>query len=667
MHPPRFSVGGCAGLALLALIFLVVPLHAAPKAPAWVTLAASQPPGFDYGKASASVLLDDSEIEVDARGTVTRRCRWLVKVLAKEGREYALAKIPYNNDATRVVSLQAWLVRGSGEVVVYDKKHATDIAAYSSGTLYSEARYRTIDATNEAGTGSVFAYEVVLEDKSVFNQHVWTFQAEIPVELSRVAVTVPQDWQVSAIAFNHDPVEPVRKNRTSTWQLSKLTPRPDEPMAPTSHHSAAWLAIDLRPAPGSKAKLLNFASWQDVSAHFTPVYETASRPNPVVTAKAAELVAGCATPWERIAALCRFAQKVNYISIFMNSSAAGGMIPRDAADVLRSNYGDCKDKASLLRALLRAQGIVSHPLTVCSGDPNRVRPEWPSPLQFNHAILAIAVDESVDVPALLVHPEFGRLVIFDPTNANTPPGWLAEEDCGGRGLLLAGPKGCLVDLPALRKEHNRVERKIHAVLHNDGTIMGKLEERFIGLASTDTRRRWRDSSPTDFRNQVERRIGRSLANAKLGEVEFADDFDRGVATLKTEFGAPQHGKPMRGTLLVFKPVLLSRQGGTSLKKEKRTQPVVIDGRSLSEKSVIALPAGFQVDELPPTVEWRTSFGSYRARVTIEDGNLVVERTEQYDTALVPASDYESVRLFFEKIQRSENTPVVLRRVPSGSQ
>jgi hypothetical protein len=66
--------------------------------------------------------------------------------------------------------------------------------------------------------------------------------------------------------------------------------------------------------------------------------------------------------------------------------------------------------------------------------------------------------------------------------------------------------------------------------------------------------------------------------------------------------------------------------------------------------------------LPAPVELKTAFGSYTARIKIEDPqHFVLERTTELSAITIPAADYESVRSFFEKILKAEQAPVVLRR------
>ena len=99
-----------------------------------------------------------------------------------------------------------------------------------------------------------------------------------------------------------------------------------------------------------------------------------------------------------------------------------GYRPRPAAQVLTTRYGDCKDKSNLMRALLSSLGIESH-LMVLSAEASWPVPlEWPSPLHFDHCILAICADGFSYSNAVATHPHLGRLLLFDPTDEFLPLG-----------------------------------------------------------------------------------------------------------------------------------------------------------------------------------------------------------------------------------------------------
>jgi hypothetical protein len=364
----------------------------------------------------------------------------------------------------------------------------------------------------------------------------------------------------------------------------------------------------------------------------------------------------------RILALCRHVQRVNYISIVLNSGNAGGMIPRAAANVFKCNYGDCKDKSNLLRALLREEGVVAYPVMVHTGLGHTIWEEWPSPYQFNHCILAIEVDASVTGPAVVDTPDFGRLMFFDPTDDDTPPGLISTAEAGNRGLILAGAKTALITLPAIAPEQNRVERRVAATLDGAGDMVGSLHEHFIGNASAEVRNEYRGKSATEYHSHIQRWLARGISAPIARKVEAHDGFQERQFDLDVDFKVASYGKPMRDVLLVFKPVVVARRQAVSFKKERRTQPVLMRAFSFEEDTEIALPAGFDVDDLPPPVELKTTFGAYASKASVAEGKLRFKRTLRLENSVIPPEQYESVRSFFEKTLQAENSPVVLKRI-----
>lgn len=56
---------------------------------------------------------------------------------------------------------------------------------------------------------------------------------------------------------------------------------------------------------------------------------------------------------------------IRYVGIWLGN---GGIVPHPAEDILQNRYGDCKDKATLLQALLAAKGIYSQQVLINLGD-----------------------------------------------------------------------------------------------------------------------------------------------------------------------------------------------------------------------------------------------------------------------------------------------------------
>ena len=117
---------------------------------------------------------------------------------------------------------------------------------------------------------------------------------------------------------------------------------------------------------------------------------------------------------EKIQSIARYVQGIQYISIQTGIGRGGGYRPHTAGDIFAKSYGDCKDKVTVMRAMLKAVGISSYPIGIYSGDASYVNEMWPSPQQFNPAIIAIKISDSTASPISIQHPSIGRLMIFDP-------------------------------------------------------------------------------------------------------------------------------------------------------------------------------------------------------------------------------------------------------------
>ncbi len=654
--------------ALLMLLACPALASAADQAPDWLRAVEQTTMTVPRKGNPAVVLLEDTLLEVSARGSFTTRVRYAVRVLTAEGNKQAVARVLYNVDSMKVKSLQAWLIAPDGKVTVYGKRRIVDAAVHTSALeLYGEARQQLIIATDEAKPGAVFGYEAVVEETSVISQHMVRFQSTLPVERATYTVQVPVGWRLAAHPFNQAPACTESAGGRYTWTATATPALELEPLAPPAPTFAPWVAIDLVPPAAPKAATLRvaFASWAEISAYFSPRYEAAAVPDVAMKAKADELVRGKPDLFARLQALAGYAQDVNYISIQLDASNAGGMIPRPAPRVFRTNYGDCKDKATMLRALLATQGIASFPLIVQSGRTTHLREDWPSPLQFNHAILAIQVDASVDSPAVFTHPELGRLLVFDPTNEFAPIGSLADTLLADKGLLLAGARGGLIALPAERPESNRMERHVRATLDDLGGISGTIEEEFFGQASAGARAERRRNGETEFRRRIERWLAGTLPAAQTTRVESADFWAENRFTMATDFASSKYGKLMRDELIVFKPILVARRGAVALRKGPRTQPVLLRPSRYTERTEITLPPGCTVEESVRPVALTTAFGSYQAACTTEGGKLIFQRSLDLQAAELSVSDFEAVRGFFEKIIQTEQTPVVLRRAGSA--
>ena len=645
---------------MAALLGVVVesPRTRADDAPAWLRQAAGTTlPTYDKDVPGV-VLWDEERVAVAEDGRVVVTNYWAIKILTHEGRQLARASEGYSTDSGKVREMRAWLIRPSGEVRKYGKDETLDIA-YVDNDIYNEARSKVISAKDDAEAGAVFGYEATSERRDNFNQLVWSFQGRLPVVLSRLSVALPSGWRADGVTFNHPKIEPSANNSTYSWELRGLPPIEPEALSPPVSSLAPWLAVTYAaPENGKPGAGHAFSSWAEVSRWMTELSDPQMTLDDNLAGKAKQLTTNARNELERIQAIGRFVQSVNYVSIQIG---IGRYRPHPATEVFTKSYGDCKDKANLMRAMLKPLGIKAHLVLIYSGDPTHVREEWPSPSQFNHCIIAIKVSDETQAQTVINSPALGRLLIFDPTDDNTPVGDLPDHEQGSFALIVAGDAGALVKMPATPPEANRLEREASVTLGPDGTIVASVQENAVGQSAVDERRRFRGLSRPDYVKRIERWVSRGASGATVSKVEPADLAPEGKFALHVDFTAPRYGQVMQERLLVFKPAIVSRRDALDLTGGTRKQPVVLISYAYSEIVHVKLPAGFDVDELPDPVKMDAAFGSYETGYQVKDGQLLFSRKMVVRASTIPATDYQKVQTFFERIRAAEQSPVVLAR------
>jgi len=645
-------------LLLAAGVALGSPAEAAPQ---WLQQAAAiKVPTYDK-EVTAVVLRTEENIVLNSDGRLITNTIYAVRILSREGRGYADAVEMYLTQSGKINEMHAWLIRPNGIVKKYGKDETAD-RILDPNDIYNEFRLREIDATNDAEVGAVFGYEATSEERPLFNQDIWRFQDHLPTLQSRYSLTLPSGWRASSLTFNHEKVEPSVSGSTYVWELRDLEPIKFEPASPKLSNLVPRVAINYFLGDGGiSASSKGFENWTQVSRWATDLHDPQAIPDQNVAAKARELTANSKTDFDRIKAIGHFVQNLQYISIDIGVGRGNGYRPHAASQVLAKLYGDCKDKANLMRAMLKSINITAYPVAIYFGDSDYVREEWASPYQFNHCIIAIKVGDEIIAPTIVTDAKLGRLLIFDATDSNTPVGDLPEKEQGSFALVIAGDAGQLMRMPTLPPDASSFDRQADVVLEPQGNITATVRERASGQAAASSRRQFRDLSSAQYLTLIEGWVNSGATGAKVSRIDPKDNNEGGRFDLDVDFTAFNYAQLMQNRLLVFKPAIVSRRDSLQLTELTRKQPIVLDARNFKETIRIKLPEGFEVDELPDALKLDTAFGSYNTSYLVKDGQLVFTRNLTQLSSKIPVAQYQSVRSFFEKIRAAEQTPVVLVR------
>lgn len=639
----------------LWLVVAAATAWGAESAPAWLMEAARQPAKAYPAKVTKAVLLAEEALTVDEAGRRTMRERGAVRMVSGRGAGLRAYR-SYNAKTGKIRSFQAWLVSKDGTVESYGKERVLDVALDTSAA-YNEARAKAVECDPAAEEGSVFGWEVVEEESTIFTTYGYAFQGNLPVEVGRFTMTLPAGWEARWTMLNHGRKEPAVAGSTYTWELRELPWVEEEEYSPGWQALAPRLGVTYWPREGAAAGLKPMGGWEEVAAWMARFTEPAVEVTAGIETKAKALAAGAETEWAKVRAVAEYVQKVNYVSVQMNVTRGGGYTPNAAGRVLERNYGDCKDKVTLMRALLKALGLETYTVAVYSGSRGYVREEWASPQQFNHVVVAVKVGAGVEAPTVVEHARKGRLLIFDVTDEITPPGGLDDDEQGSWGMLVAESGGGLMRLPLLGAAGSRVERRVEAQMTEGGGARAAMRAEYHGQAATGWTAVERKLGSEEVKKRWERMLSRRAGGVTVAAVKSEVGEGRYAATV--EYGLRQVGRQVQGRLLVVTPGALTPEMEYRFGEKERKEPVELRASLRKDTVVVETPEGFALDELPDEVKKSGRYGSYEAKWKVEGRLVQFEQRLEVKDGVVGVEEYGGVKEFFDGVAKAAGSAVVL--------
>ena len=258
-----------------------------------------------------------------------------------------------------------------------------------SRNLYSDMLWRVISMVGLA-PGVCIEYQVTLEDKldKVTGSETWitggyNFQSsEVTLETA-YALRISRDWHLRWKTDNFE-IQPAVSDAGNgivvyIWRSGEMPALKLEDGMPHINDIAPRLSYS------------SIKSWDDVYKWYKDLAKGRYAPDERLHGTVEKLTENLTTDEEMIRAIYHFvAKQVRYVGIELGQSAYQ---PSPAAEVLQKQYGDCKDKTTLLISMLDLVGIKAYPVMISTSPYERIDTTLPSLSQFNHLIAAIPTAE----------------------------------------------------------------------------------------------------------------------------------------------------------------------------------------------------------------------------------------------------------------------------------
>ncbi|WDS36784.1 DUF3857 and transglutaminase domain-containing protein [Pseudoxanthomonas sp.] len=545
---------------------------------------------------------------VQADGTFVIEREVAVKVLLESGLEAARdASVDYSTSIQTAKVTAAYTLKADGRRIdAPPGNFQVNASAGRDGDspFYSDQTVLSVVFPSLAvGDTTVFAYRVeALKPMfpgqfsiiNSYNPATYYGQVEVNFDLPASMSVQHQAWQML-----QDDEQTHGDRRQLRWRWKNTAPVDPEALRDST--------FDVERYPGYAVS--TFANYAQIAQAYGAEASPKAIPDAKVRALARQTVGKEKDPRQRARLLYEWVSR--NISYAGNCIGLGAVVPRDLDVMLENHMGDCKDHATLLQALLKAEGIDSTQALVNAGSAYRL-PSVPVASVVNHVINYI--------------PAFD--LYLDSTAGNVPFGTLPSAVAGKPVLLVEGHDDSR-RTPVTAASGNWQRTRTVADIALDGSVHTRMRVELGGAMASGLREQFRQLQPEDVDKLVST-FFRGMGLSATGKVRYEDpqalsdsfwveaDFD--VQSLLTVPG----GMTLSPWFMATTPIsqIVRSQAGMAEVPEGESS---CGGLRAEEDYIFRLAAGLHAAALPPALLVEEGNLTYRAEVLQQGREVTLRR------------------------------------------
>jgi len=432
-----------------------------------------------------------------------------------------------------------------------------------------------------------------------------------------------------------------------TWHSAQL-----EPVA--GKEKNALLLLDKNPTLGTSddPKLpdvawTTFHSWAEVGAWYRSLEGSRTQPDDDIRARVTTLTANKSTDEEKARALYNYVgTQVRYIGV---AFGIGHYQPHTAADVLSNQYGDCKDKTTLLISMLSAVNIPADAVLIGAGIT--FNEAVPSPASFNHAINLAHVN--------------GKPVWLDSTAEVAPYQLLFSVIRGKKALVIPATGDAHIETTPIDPPFpSHVDFNATGTLDDTGTSHSHFILDIRGQDEISYREAVRAVSSAQW-DQLMQNISQAMSfGGKVTNTQFAKPDDTAPPFhISYDYQRDKGGDWDNLRILAQLPPI----GLADIdEKNPPVTPIELgDPHTENDHAEMTLPKGWHAD-LPPAVHAKSSFATLDITYKFENGTLTTDRSVQILKKNIPASDWHTYHQWIEDAKLNNENYIQLNAGASAT-
>ena len=381
-----------------------------------------------------------------------------------------------------------------------------------------------------------------------------------------------------------------------TYELKNIPAYTSEAYAPGGSYSQPHLLILCNEAQVNGGKTVYFNSVADLYRWYRQLTGSIGDDKNELLQKASELTTGTTDDIQKIKKIFNWVQhNIRYIAF---EDGIAGFKPAKANDVLHKKYGDCKGMANLTRGLLQSMGYDAR---LCWIGTNHIAYDYSTP--------SMAVDNHM-ICALFYK---GKKYFLDATETNIGFDEYAERIQGRQVLIENGDSYILERVPSVVPEQNLQLEKVAMSFDGTENLQGTVNISYKGESRSDLLTKLQGTKKDNLQNALTNYLAEQdnkyeITDLNTGNLLGTDSILNIKYNVKYKGAASAFGKE-----IYLEADFRKELDGFTIDTAKRKFDVMLPYKmNLVTESLISIPTGYKITQLPANKEWKLS----NANITI---------------------------------------------------
>ena len=580
-------------------------------------------------------------------------------ILKKNGLDEGIVTIPYyrgiNNRGelvSRVKAITHNLQNGKvsstelGRKEIFDEKIDDD---------YNVKKFSMADVTE--GSIIEYTYTRTTPLNTLNNPRTWAFQSDVPVLWSEYNITIPSYFYYQIIFGGYLPLQ-INERQTVNFSIpgtslgtnalkyrfavANAPAFKDEPFISTESDYLSKVEFELSSIelPGQAVKNYN-TTWAELDQTMTALEKWSEcYKTPGFLTSLGKEFSQIADGNERIKAIH------SYMVQNFKWDDYVGLYPHETMKKVFDNKTGSATELNLLAvSLLRSSGIPANPVILSTRSNGKINPSFPLLDRFNYTMAVVNLE--------------GKKILFDVTEPLLPLGLIPQRCFGGQGREISENGGVFIDLVQTSgfSEFEEIDVKI---IPEEALLQGHYKSVGTGYHGQGIRKSYKDAGDKDFKEGIKKAHSEwDISNIEIENMENPE----ASVSLAYDFSKEEGG--IMSDMIYITPLLSGTIKENIFKSKTRLYPIDFGHTTnISVKSTYEIPEGFEVEELPQSVNISLpeKSGKFIFFCQEKDNKITVLSRINLYKPVFTAEEFGFLKEFYDLIVQKHAEQIVLKHI-----